>query len=85
MTIEKQLEMIRIALESGAKVDINFHGNKSKVEAEMQALTICEGLGLKCKEAENNGTGFFTTDLVWEQFSTIGVHSYFDPKGEKTA
>lgn len=73
-----QLEMIQRALEMGAMVNISFHSheNENKLDAEIKAYTIADGLELRIVNHEERNKGFYMTDIV-KQPSNITVSSYY--------
>ena len=86
--MEKKLEVLKKALELGAKINIAFHGNESLDQAREKAETIANGLGLEAQYSinEDDNTMFerFMTDNYGSQ---INVNSYFTTykKKEETA
>jgi hypothetical protein len=84
--MNQQLEMIQRALDMGAMVSISFHSsdNEDKLEAEMKAYTIADGLGLHVVNHTERNTGFYMTDIV-RQPSNITVTSYYKVKQHETS
>lgn len=76
--MENKLEVLKKALEMGARIEISFHGNVSLDGAKEKALPIAKGLGMEvvysASEKEHALFERFKTD---DYTSQINVNSYF--------
>jgi hypothetical protein len=79
--MEKQLEVLKKALEMGANIDIRFHNNTSKEDAETKIKVLSKLLDLQYTERGKNNTKWFITDYL--RSSDIIVTSYFDEEETK--
>jgi hypothetical protein len=74
--MEKQLEVLKKALEMGANIDIRFHNNTSKEDAETKIKVLSELLDIQYTERGKDKNKWFITDYL--RSSDIIVTSYFD-------
>jgi hypothetical protein len=79
--MEKQLEVLKKALEMGANIDIRFHNNTSKEDAETKIKVLSELLDLQYTERGKDKNKWFITDYL--RSSDIIVTSYFDEEETK--
>jgi hypothetical protein len=73
--MEKQLEVLKKALEMGANIDIRFHNNTSKEDAETKIKALSELLDIQYTERGKDKNKWFITDYL--RSSDIIVTSYF--------
>jgi hypothetical protein len=74
--LEKQLEVLKKALEMGANIDIRFHNNTSKEDAETKIKVLSELLDIQYTERGKDKNKWFITDYL--RSSDIIVTSYFE-------
>jgi hypothetical protein len=79
--MEKQLEVLKKALEMGANIDIIFYNNTSKEDAETKIKVLSELLDLQYTERGKENNKWFITDYL--RSSDIVVTSFFDEEETK--
>jgi hypothetical protein len=57
--LEKQLEVLKKALEMGGCIQINFHQNKTKKEAENKIKELTEIIGFEYEEDRGDSISWF--------------------------
>ncbi len=78
--MEKKLEVLKRALELGAKIDINFHNNDDLHQAEQNAKELNEMLGKETVYVTRNNHQWF--QAPYEPLQPIKVSSYGPNKEE---
>jgi hypothetical protein len=79
--MEKQLEVLKKALEMGANIDIRFHNNISKEDAENKIKSLSELLDLPYMERSTEKNKWFVTDFL--RYNNIVVTSFFNEEETK--
>ena len=84
--MEKKLEILKKALEMGAKIEISFFRNESLEEAKLKADAIAEGLGLKTQYSSTDEEEILYERYITDTYrSQINVSSYFNTEKERSA
>jgi hypothetical protein len=86
--MKNQLEVLKKALETGAKINISFHGNGSLDQAEEKALPLAEALGLELNYYSNENESalyqYFNADNYSSQITISSYYTIYK-KEEETA
>lgn len=57
--MDNKMEVARMAMEEGARVSFNFHGIKSRKDAELKANEYADKLSCDVQEDKSRGVNWF--------------------------
>ncbi|WP_108669516.1 hypothetical protein [Peribacillus acanthi] len=76
MNIEQKLEVIRLALEQGAHIKLQFHNLSDEKQAESIIAALSEATGKEYKKDSSEGTHWLEIDDYYE--SRLQITAFYN-------